>query len=112
LTAIRYANLALRFVLELCAYVALGYWGFQTGDSPLGKVLLGIGAPLLAIVIWGLFVAPRAVVKVPGPVHLALQVLVFGGAAVALALTGHPILGAVFATVVLLNGILIQLWER
>jgi hypothetical protein len=26
-------NLALRFLLELCALAALAYWGFQTGKD-------------------------------------------------------------------------------
>ncbi len=46
------ANLALRFVLELAALAALAYWGFHTGHSLLGDVALGVGAPLLAAVIW------------------------------------------------------------
>ena len=31
LEVIKAANLALRFLLELCALGALGYWGFKTG---------------------------------------------------------------------------------
>ncbi len=28
------ANDGLRFLLELCVLVALGYWGFRTGERP------------------------------------------------------------------------------
>src|SRR5689334_23481657 len=55
------ANLGLRFLLELCMLAALGYWGFQAGDGPVLKIVLGLGAPLLAAVVWGLFIAPRAI---------------------------------------------------
>ena len=58
LEGVKIANLALRFLLEVCALVALGYWGFKTGGSLITKLALGIGAPLLAAVLWGTFVAP------------------------------------------------------
>ncbi|WP_235674875.1 YrdB family protein [Bacillus mycoides] len=29
----RNVNLVIRFLLELCALVSLGYWGFQVGKS-------------------------------------------------------------------------------
>jgi hypothetical protein len=45
--SIKNANLALRFLLELCALAALGYWGFQTGRGPVMSAVLGIGAWLL-----------------------------------------------------------------
>ena len=51
--------LGVRFGLELAALVALGYWGFTTGGT-LTRIVLGLGAPLLAAVLWGLFVSPKA----------------------------------------------------
>ena len=48
---IKSANLALRFLLELCALVAFGYWGFQTGQGLLLKIGLGIGVPLVAVAV-------------------------------------------------------------
>ena len=36
-------NLALRFLLEVCALGFLGYWGFQSGQGILMKFVLGIG---------------------------------------------------------------------
>ena len=30
---LKYANLVLAFLLELCALAALGYWGFVTGGG-------------------------------------------------------------------------------
>ena len=52
-------NLAVRFLLEFGALGALGYCGFQLDRGPLVKIALGIGAPLLAAVLWGMFVAPH-----------------------------------------------------
>jgi Protein of unknown function (DUF2568) len=45
------ANLALAFLLELCALAGLGYWGFVTGGGLPAKIGLGVGVPLLAAVL-------------------------------------------------------------
>jgi hypothetical protein len=58
------ANLTLRFVLELAAIGALGYWGFRTGSGPLAEAALGLGAQTVAMVVWGTFVGPKATVAV------------------------------------------------
>jgi hypothetical protein len=110
--AIKSANLALRFALELCALAALGVWGFQAGSGLLAKLGLGLGAPLLAAIVWGLFVAPKATVPVPAPVHLLLQIAVFGLAAAGLVAAGHPQLAGVFGVVVVLNMALLYVWRQ
>jgi hypothetical protein len=81
---LRTANLGLRFVLELAALIALAAWGFHTGDSWAADIALGIGAPVLAAVAWGLFVAPKARFVVPVAMRIAVELLVFGAAVVAL----------------------------
>jgi hypothetical protein len=43
LTIIKNANLALAFFLELGVLVALGYWGFQTGQGTIARIGLGTG---------------------------------------------------------------------
>lgn len=96
----RTVNEGLAFLLEVLALVALGYWGWHTGSGTPVKVLLVIGVPLLAAVLWGLFAAPRARFRVPLGAVLAVKALVFGAATAALYATGHPVLGTVFAVVV------------
>jgi hypothetical protein len=62
-------NLALRFVLELVALFAIGYWGW-TQHTGVWQPLLGIGLPLLAAAAWGTFRVPddpgKPLVTVPG----------------------------------------------
>ena len=98
--------LAIRFALEIAALVALGYWGFETGDGVLG-VVLGIGAPLVAAVAWGTFVSPKASVKLPKPLRLAVELLIFAAATVALAAAGRDGLAIAFAAVVLAHTVLV-----
>lgn len=109
---IKGANLALRFLLELCALGALALWGFKTGGGLMVKIGLGIGAPLVAAVVWGAFLSPQAPVQLPGLVVLILQALVFGSAAAALAASGHRTLALVFGVSVVLNAILMYAWEQ
>jgi Protein of unknown function (DUF2568) len=103
-----WANLALAFLLELCALAALGYWGVRVSGGPVTKVALGLGAPLLAAILWGLFAAPRAPVSVP-LVGLGVKLLVFGSAALALYATGHRVLAIAFAVLVVVNSVLVRL---
>src|SRR5437764_5435671 len=67
---IKTANVALRFLLELCILVALGYWGVQTGQGLLAKIGLGIGVPLVAAVVWGLVEASSSPWQLHDPWHL------------------------------------------
>ena len=110
--ALKAANLALRFILEVCALVALGYWGFHTGTSEALRWVLGIGAPLLAAVVWGLFIAPRRRFDVPLAVWILLQVLIFGAAIAALFASDQPTLAVVFGVLLVINAGLMMLWHQ
>jgi hypothetical protein len=112
LTVLKNANLALAFFLELGVLVALGYWGFQMGQGTIAKIGLGIGAPLMAVVVWGLFGAPNAAWHLNGPWRLVLEVVFFGSAAVALFISGQRVLGEAFALVFVLNHALIYVWAQ
>lgn len=96
-------NMALRFLLELCALAALGYWGFMRGSGTLGKAALGLGAPILAAVLWGMFVAPKAVRPLHDPAKLLVELVVFGGAAAALYAAGQPLWAGVLLVVYGIN---------
>ena len=110
--AIKAANLALAFLLELCMLAAFAYWGFQTGAGLGMQLVLGIGAPVLAAVVWGIFVAPRAPVKLPPALHLVFVVVIFGLAVVALAAVGQPTLAWALGVVFAINRVLIYVWKQ
>jgi hypothetical protein len=109
---IKGANLALRFLLELCALGALGYWSSKAGNTTIAKIALGVGVPLVAAVVWGTFVSPRAPVELPGALVLVLQALVFGSAAAGLAATGHRSMALVFGALVIINAVLMYIWGQ
>jgi hypothetical protein len=109
---IQFANLALRFILELAALGAFGYWGFKTGSNGILQLGLGIGGPLLAAVFWGTFEAPRAAVKLSAPVHLILALAFFGLAVASLYKSGQPSLAQTLGLVFVINQILLLVWKQ
>lgn len=76
-------NLALRFILEIVALIAIGYWGWAQHQGVL-RYALAISLPVIAAVLWATFrVAgePNSgppIIAVPGPVRLILEVAFFG----------------------------------
>lgn len=97
-------NLALRFFLELAAWGSMGYWGW-TQHKGVWRIVLGVGVPLLAMVIWGTFRVqddPRAApVEVPGLVRLAIEAATFGMAVWLLAASERETWALVLGVVVL-----------
>jgi hypothetical protein len=100
------ANLALRFLLELCLLAALAYVGLQA------NVALAIAAPLVAAIIWGLFVSPKARFPLARPPWVAVQVVLFGVAVGGLIATENAVLGGVFGAVVAVNLALVLIWHQ
>jgi hypothetical protein len=103
---LRAANLAVRFLLELCALAALGYGGYEAGGW-----LLAVALPVAAAVVWGLFVSPKRRFD-SMPLRIAGEALVLGGAAVALIATDHVVLGVALAAAAVVNRALMALWGR
>lgn len=98
-------NDLLRFLLEIFAIVSLGIFGFTAFPLPWPGVLVGIGAPLIAIVLWALFRSPKAVFAVDPFVKALVEIAVFSSAAIAWWIMGQPIVAVVFAVVAAISGI-------
>ena len=97
------ANLVLRFLLELTALAATSYWGFAS-SSGVRQWILGLGAPAVVAVVWGLFVSPKAKIELPRPARFAVELAVWAAAALALVAAGQAVLGIAFAAVALISG--------
>jgi len=102
------ANLALRFILELTALFALGWWGWSLTDGWLRFVLVVV-FPLGAAAIWGTFAVPddpsrsgEAPVTVPGRVRLLIEFVVFGAGVVGFVAVGQitPAIGFLMVIIV------------
>ncbi len=108
----KHANLALAFLLELAGLAAFGYWGFVVPDGLVLKLVAGLGVPIAAAVLWGLFAAHKASVALPAQAKLAVQLAWFAVAATALAFAGHVLLGVVLFLLYVLNRVLAYLWHQ
>ena len=110
--AIKLLNLLVRFLLELCLLAALGYWGFTTHSSWLLKILFGVGVPLLAAVLWVVFIAPKSTHRLSRLPYLAVESALLGSGAVALFASGKPNMGWIYAILVVVNKVLLVVWRQ
>ena len=99
-------NDLVRFLLEVFAIVSLGIFGFVAFDLPWPGLLIGVGAPLLAILLWALFRSPKAVFHVDPFVKALVEIAVFSSAAIAWWIMGQPVVAVVFAVVAAVSGII------
>lgn len=93
------ANATLAFLAELGGLAALAIWGAGLQIATGLRVLVAIGAPVLAAIVWGLFCAPQATVALPGPVVAVLKLVLLAGAVAALTAAGRPWWAVVLAVV-------------
>ena len=95
----------LAFVCEIFAFTTLAIWGFAMWPFP-WNIVVGIGAPVVAILVWALFVSPRAVLAVHPFVRAVVELLVYVSATLAWWSMGLTWVGLVFAVVAVTAGVL------
>lgn len=105
-------NLALRFLLELVVLVAFTYWGFQSGDSLFQQLLLGTGLLVLIMVVWGMFVSPKAPYRLQIAPRIGVELLIFTLVTWALYSVGFTYIAFGFIALVILNQILLSLFDQ
>jgi Protein of unknown function (DUF2568) len=101
---IKPANLALKFLLELAAFAAFAVWGAHVG-SGVFAVVLAVVAPLVAVLLWARFAAPRSAHRLPLPSRIPFELGVFLLAALALLGAGHGAVAAVLGALLALNAL-------
>jgi Protein of unknown function (DUF2568) len=110
-SGLRGVTLTLRFLCELAMLATLAYWGFTVGDG-VGAWVLGVGAPLLAAVVWGALVAPKARWPAPIPARVVIELVLFGTAAGTLAVAGQPLGAVIMGVAALATSLLNAAQER
>jgi Protein of unknown function (DUF2568) len=111
LSGLRGVTLTARFICELGMLAALAFWGYVVGEGVWAWVL-GLAAPVVAAIVWGTFVAPRARRPVPAPVWVAIELVLYALAAAGLATAGQPVAAVVLGMGGLATSILNQVQER
>ncbi|MCP4535685.1 MAG: YrdB family protein [Chloroflexi bacterium] len=76
-------NLAIRFLLEISALLAMGVWGWRQSESWF-RFFLALGIPMIIAIVWGTFTVPndpsrsgKAPIPVPGILRLAIELVIF-----------------------------------
>jgi hypothetical protein len=88
------------------------YWGFYTGNGWLVKIVLGIGSPALAAIVWGLFVSPKATYDIGDLARLVVEIVIFGSSAVALYHSGQIKLSFIFVITAVISRVLIFVFKQ
>jgi hypothetical protein len=92
------------FLCGLFAFATLALWGFLAWPLP-WNIVFGIAAPVAAILVWALFVSPRAVLAVHPFVRAIVELLVYAAATVAWWNMGQVWVGIIFAIVAITCGL-------
>ena len=69
-------------------------------------MFLAVAAAAAFIAVWGLFIAPKAWIRVPKQVALGIELVLIGLVAIGLALAGPVWLGVAYGVVALVSGTL------
>ena len=100
-------NAGLRFLLELAALFAVGYWGWHQEIGGF-RFLLALAAPVLFAAIWYTFNVKndpsrsgKAPVPVPGVVRLAIELALFALATAAAYSSMSELIGIIYGLVLL-----------
>jgi hypothetical protein len=104
---LRIVNLALKFILELCAIATLAYSAY---DAPLPLpwcIVAGMAAASILVVAWGLFLVPTARSGLSQAQKDAIGCLVLLGVASALAAAGQRLAALIYAVAIVINAVLL-----
>ena len=94
----------LRLLTEIVAFGSIALWGFFSWTFP-WNIVAGILAPALAILLWALFVSPKAVFAVHPFIRIVVELFVFLGATIALWNLGYAWFGLGFAVIAVAVGL-------
>jgi hypothetical protein len=104
--ALHWTNEAIALLLELVMLVALGWWGAKSGPNLALSVVLAVLAPLLAAIVWAVFAAPKAKIRLPMAGVLAVKALAFGSGGAAMYALGWHLPAGIFVAVAFVNTVL------
>lgn len=111
-TGARAVNLLLAFLLELALLAAVAVWGFSVPGPTWLRWVAGLGAPLLVVLVWGVWLAPRSTRRLRMPGLMLAKLALFLLAALALVGAGHAVWGIVLLGAAVLNLGLAMAWRQ
>ncbi|WP_417508115.1 YrdB family protein [Microbacterium sp.] len=94
----------IRTVVLIVALASLAIWGFSMWDFP-GGLVFGIGTPAVVLLVWALFLSPRAVLQLHPFIRAAVELLIYAGVTLAWWSMGQAWAGIAFAVVAVATGV-------
>ncbi|MFD5224735.1 YrdB family protein [Microbacterium sp. NPDC058342] len=95
----------IRVVVLLVALATLALWGFGSWPMP-WSVVIGIGAPVVTLLVWALFLSPRPVLRLHPFLRAAVELLIYAGVTLAWWSLGQAWAGIAFAVVAVAAGVI------
>jgi hypothetical protein len=87
-----------RAIVLVIAIGTLALWGFATWPLP-WNIVLGIGAPVVVLLVWALFLSPRPPLALHPFLRAVVELLIYVGVTIAWWLMEQPVIGIAFAVV-------------
>ncbi|MEV4666562.1 YrdB family protein [Microbacterium sp. LWO12-1.2] len=94
-----------RAIVLVLAIASLALWGFATWPLP-WNIILGIGAPVVILLVWALFLSPRPVLRVHPFLRAAVELLIYVGVTIAWWSMDQALIGTAFGLVAIAAGVI------
>lgn len=94
----------IRAVILVVAIASLAVWGFAGWPFP-WSLVFGIGAPVLVLLVWAIFLSPRPVLRLHPFVRAGVELLIYLGVTIAWWSMGQTWIGLGFAIVAVTAGL-------
>ncbi|WP_417554466.1 YrdB family protein [Microbacterium sp.] len=95
----------IRVIVLLVALVSLALWGFGSWAMP-WNIAVGIAAPVVTLLVWALFVSPRAVLHLHPFLRALVELLIYAAVTLAWWSVGQAWIGLAFAVVAVAVGVI------
>ncbi len=102
--SLRSGNMLLAFLLEVAMLAAFCYAGWVSTNTLWLRIVLAVGLPALAILLWAVWAAPKAGkrrLKMPG--LMIFKLAIFAAATLAWWVAGQAFFAAIFGALVVIN---------
>lgn len=112
LNIIKAINLTAAFLLEIAMLASFGYFGYKYPENNVLKYVLMIILPLVATTLWGIFAAPKSQRRLPKVQRRLFALTIFGASVFLLNQTGKTALAAAFSICIIINQVLLFIFEE
>lgn len=96
-------NFLILFLVELAMLYNFAFWGFTLRAPTAARYLIGLGAPVVTIVLWGMFFSPDPAFMLVQPWNAMGEYALFGLSSVAIAGAGRVRWAIVFFTIAIIS---------